>query len=98
MSYPLSHGLRGSPIVSRRAFLEGSGLGFGVLALADLLRSDGLLAAGTVGRSVDALPAGVDLRPRPGHLPPQARAVILLMQLGGPSQMDLFDPKPELNK
>jgi hypothetical protein len=36
------------------------------------------------------------LRPRAGHFTPQAKAVILLFQNGGPSQMDLFDPKPEL--
>ena len=29
---------------------------------------------------------------------PQAKAIIQLMQTGGPSQMDLFDPKPELQK
>ncbi|MCH2401560.1 MAG: DUF1501 domain-containing protein, partial [Pirellulales bacterium] len=28
----------------------------------------------------------------------QAKSVILLFQNGGPSQMDMFDPKPELNK
>jgi Protein of unknown function (DUF1501) len=32
------------------------------------------------------------------HFPPKAEAVIMLMQNGGPSQMDLFDPKPELTK
>jgi hypothetical protein len=32
------------------------------------------------------------------HSPPRAKAVIMLMQNGGPSQMDLFDPKPELAK
>ena len=36
--------------------------------------------------------------PRPGHFPARARSVILLMQIGGPSQVDLFDPKPELQK
>src|SRR5262245_20807636 len=76
---------------SRRLFLAQTGLGFGTLALAHLLRSDGLLAA-------EAVPGGADLRPRPGHFPSQAKAVILLMQSGGPSQVDLFDPKPELQK
>jgi hypothetical protein len=33
---------------------------------------------------------------RPSHFPAKARAVIMLVQNGGPSQMDLFDPKPEL--
>jgi len=35
---------------------------------------------------------------RPPHASPRARAVIMLMQNGGPSQMDLFDPKPALEK
>ena len=39
-----------------------------------------------------------DLRPKRGHFPARANAVIQLVQNGGPSQMDLFDPKPELTK
>ncbi len=78
---------------SRRTFLQQTGLGFGTLALASLLGQDGLLAAGAaVG------PGGADLRPRPGHFPARARSVIMLLQVGGPSQVDLFDPKPELQK
>jgi hypothetical protein len=57
------------------------------MALASLLRAEGLLAA-----------EGADLRPRPGQFPGRARAVIFLLQGGGPSQVDLFDPKPELQK
>ena len=41
---------------------------------------------------------GGDLRPRPPHFPPAPRSVIMLMQVGGPSQIDLFDPKPELQQ
>ncbi len=39
-----------------------------------------------------------DLQPRPPHFPPRAKAVIHLFMNGGPSQMDLFDPKPELDR
>src|SRR4029450_5271525 len=39
-----------------------------------------------------------DLKPRSGHFPGKAKAVIQLFQTGGASQMDLFDPKPELVK
>src|ERR1700693_1896267 len=39
-----------------------------------------------------------DLRPRAPHFEPKARAVIHLYMNGGPSQMDLFDPKPMLDK
>src|SRR5437588_214788 len=80
--------------LSRREFLQQADLGFGLLALAYLLQADRASAA-------PAPPApgpAVDLRPRPGYFPGTARAVILLLQNGGPSQMDLFDPKPELQK
>jgi hypothetical protein len=78
--------------VSRRGFLQNSALGMGTLALAHLLHADGLLKA--------AAPAsdGATLQPRTGHFPAQAKAVIMLVQTGGPSQVDLFDPKPELQK
>src|SRR3954469_23655385 len=39
-----------------------------------------------------------DLKPKPPHFPPKAKAVIQLFQNGGPSQVDLFDPKPMLQK
>src|SRR5438045_1694142 len=82
-----------TPLMTRRELLQAGGLGFGTLALAALLQEGGLLAAGP-----DSTPAtqGENLLPRPGHFPARARAVIMLMQNGGPSQMDLFDPKPEL--
>jgi len=41
--------------------------------------------------------APANLRPRAGHHPAKARSVIQLFMNGGPSQMDLFDPKPKLN-
>jgi hypothetical protein len=80
--------------ISRRALLEQSGLGFGSLALTWLLNSQGALAATrTTGPQL-----GSGLRPTPGHFPARATAVIQLVQNGGPSHMDLFDPKPELQK
>ncbi len=69
--------------IQRRTFLARSAGGLGGLALAHLLAPDRL------GASNPALPA--QHRPR-------ARAVISLFQHGGPSQMDLFDYKPALNK
>ena len=71
---------------SRRQLLERSCLGFGSIALADLLRGS---PATTIYN---------DLRPRRTHFPAKAKAVIQLVQNGGPSQMDLFDPKPELTR
>src|SRR5580704_8106377 len=78
------------PTFSRRAFLERTAMGFGSLALSHLLARELAASEENLG--------GTDLRPRAGHFPPRAKAVILLMQNGGPSQVDLFDPKPELNK
>jgi hypothetical protein len=75
----------GSDLICRRELLRRSGLGFGGLALSALLDAE------------EARPAA-DLGPKPGHFPARARAVIMLVQNGGPSQMDLFDPKPELAK
>jgi len=76
--------------MSRRELLERSGLGFGSLALATLL--------GESSHASGERPIPTDLAPRPGHFPPQAKAVIQLMMNGGPSPMDLFDPKPELTR
>jgi hypothetical protein len=81
-------------IFGRREFLQQATLGFGTLALKFLLAQD-------QGGAVAAAPArsgGADFRPRPGHLPARAHSVVMLMQAGEPSQIDLFDPKPELRR
>jgi hypothetical protein len=70
-----------------------SGLGFGSLALAFLLNDQPLSGATAQSGSFYS-----DLKPRPGHFPGKAKAMIQLFQNGGPSQVDLFDPKPELTK
>jgi hypothetical protein len=75
--------------MSRRDMLRLSGLGFGSLAL-------GCLMQGQPARAAN--PLAIDLRPKPPHFDPKARAVIMLMQNGGPSQMELFEPKPDLDK
>lgn len=79
---------RRSVVTSRRSFLQQSGGGLGALALASLLERDGLLAA-------TAEPAS-PLAAHAPHFAPKARAVIWLFMEGGPSGVDLFDPKPEL--
>jgi hypothetical protein len=81
--------------LSRRQFLERSALRFGTLALAHLL---GREVFASNGDAEEQGPGGSDLSPRAGHFPARAKSVILLMQNGGPSQVDLFDPKPELQK
>jgi hypothetical protein len=80
---------------TRREFLWETGAGFTGLALASLLDRDGLVpavAAATAG------PAANPLAVRPPHREPRAKACIFLYMYGGPSQMDLFDHKPELQK
>ena len=73
--------------LNRRAFLGHYAGGIGSLALAHL-------AAAEEDRSTRIDP----LAPKKAHHPAKAKAVICLFQHGGPSQMDLFDPKPELAK
>lgn len=81
------------PVTSRREFLMKSGVGFGALALTYLLDRDGFFA-----RAANSTPALNPLTARPPHHHPKARSVIWLFLEGGPSHIDLFDPKPALEK
>ena len=80
----------GFNLASRRHFLESAGLGFGSVALAGLLPSEGLLAAESAPNP--------PLAPTHSHFQPTAKSVIWLFQTGSPSQVDTFDYKPELQK
>lgn len=80
---------------TRRELLQLLGSGFGTLALAGVLDQAGLLSPAVAAESPRH---GNSLAPRAGHFPGKAKAVIQLCQNGGPSQMDLFDHKPELSK
>src|SRR5262245_47836493 len=73
-----------APPLSRRDWLARAGCGFGLLALADLLAAD----------SIDR--AAHPFALRPPHHTPRAKRVIFLYMPGGPSHVDLFDPKPRL--
>ncbi len=68
-------------------------MGIGAVALASLLERDGLLA-----REEFQHRRSVDLSSREPHFAPRARAMISLFQHGGPSHVDLLDPKPQLTK
>jgi hypothetical protein len=81
---------------SRRQFLAQSAFGIGSLALAHLLMQDGLLAESGPSKPGENLP--LNLQPRPPHFAPKATAMISLFMHGGPSHVDLLDPKPELTK
>jgi hypothetical protein len=75
---------------SRRDFLVRAGSGFGSLALMSLLQSD--------MRAADAHRAKSPMAVKSPHFPPTAKSVIWCFLDGGPSHIDLFDPKPDLNK
>jgi hypothetical protein len=76
--------------LARRHFLASSSLGIGGLALAWLLSEDRLLAQGRP----ETEQRRFDLLPRRPHFEPKARGMISLFMQGGPSHLDLFDPKP----
>ena len=80
--------------VSRREFLRRAGGGLGALAFSYLL---GLDQPGTRAAERDAN-AGSPLAAKPPRFPARARSVIWLFMEGGPSHVDLFDPKPELER
>ncbi len=75
--------------LSRRRMLQTSGAGLGSMALASLLAEN---AAGAPPRSESPLAA------RPPQFQPKIKRVIHLFMNGGPSQIDTFDPKPEVNR
>jgi hypothetical protein len=76
--------------ITRRAMLSHTASGLGALALTYLLGQEA--RAGQISRGADAQASGST------HHRASARSVICLFQHGGPSQMDLFDPKPELTR
>jgi hypothetical protein len=82
-----------SDLLTRRAFFTRVAGGIHGAALAYLLGRDGYGASAAQPERL-----AQDLKPRTPHFPGKARAVIHLFMNGGPSQMDLFDPKPTLDK
>lgn len=73
-------------VISRRDLFSRGATGFAGIALGGMLCEESARAEGSSGRA-----GGF-------HFPPRAKAVIQLFQHGGPSHMDLLDPKPELNR
>ncbi|MEW4561979.1 DUF1501 domain-containing protein [Bremerella sp. JC770] len=66
--------------MTRRGFLQNSGIGFGGIALASLMHQE------------------ATAKTLPTHFAPRAKHVIYLHMIGAPSQLDMFEPKPELVK
>ena len=73
---------------SRRHFFRKSGTGLGMAALASLLGQRGISAADSLAGIQDMLP----------QIAPKAKRVIYISLIGAPSQIDLFDYKPDLKK
>jgi hypothetical protein len=78
------HSLLSAVCPGRREFLQRTGLGVGAAALTSLLSGDG-------ARAERAMAV------RDGHFSPKAKHVIYMFMAGGPSQLELFSPKPILN-
>jgi len=79
---------------TRRDFLRRGGAGFGALALASIMGDSRVMAAlgGTQGSAINPL------APKLTNLPGTAKRVIFLFMEGGPSHLDICDPKPLVNK
>ena len=71
--------------ITRRNFFLNGVVGFGSIALSQLLATENLLPSDP-------------LAPKRSHFPAKAKNVIFLFMEGAPSQLDLFDPKPALQK
>src|SRR5690242_19591912 len=76
---------------TRRQFFSRTATGIGSVALASLL------AESTTAGNEDPTTANQGILTKP-HFSPKAKRVIYLFMQGGPSQLDLFDPKPGLAK
>ena len=84
-----------NPLITRRHFFKEYGIGLGSIALAALLNDEPLAKTrqSAIRNPQSAIPGPAGLP----HFAPKAKRVIYLFQSGGPSQLDLFDPKPKLS-
>lgn len=81
--------------MNRRAFMSKASIGIGTAALSSLLGCN--LFRGSEGGLTMADGSGIGVLGAP-HFAPKAKRIIYLFQSGGPSQLELFDYKPLLNK
>ncbi len=75
-----------APLLNRRDLLSRTGVGIGAIGLANLLTETGMASAAN------------SLAPQGPHFAPKAQRMVHLFMNGGPSHVDLFDPKPLLKK
>ena len=80
--------------LTRRQALQEAAVGFGAMAVNSMLQRDALFAA----ESASAKERIYDLKPKLPHFAPKAKRVIFIYIGGGPSTIDMFDPKPALMK
>ncbi len=86
-------------LCSRRHMLESAGFGLAGIAATMLLQQEGLLASeANLLRPPTLEPQSYDLLAKAPPKPARAKAMISMFMIGGPSQMDMFDPKEELIK
>jgi hypothetical protein len=74
-------------VLRRRWFLRDCGVGLAGIAASSWLSQD------LLGKEREQV-----LAPKPPHFPPKVKRVVYMFQAGAPSQLELFDPKPELAK
>ena len=79
--------------MNRRQMLREAAGGLGAVALSYLLNE-----RGAFGASVEGMKGVYDLKPKKPHFAPKAKNVIFIYISGGPSTIDMFDPKPVLGK
>jgi uncharacterized protein (DUF1501 family) len=92
MNYEIELRREAGRLISRRWFFRECGLGFGAMALANLLMENRVFAASP------AIKAAGPLVPKQPPFHSKAKRIIYLFQAGAPSQLDLFDYKPTLLK
>jgi Protein of unknown function (DUF1501) len=78
---------------SRREILQDVAVGFGAMALNSMLQTERLFGAESA-----MLPPSFNLKPKAPNFAPKAKNVIFIYIGGGPSTIDMFDPKPALLK
>src|SRR5260370_24089808 len=78
--------------ITRRQALQDAAVGFGAMAANSILQQERLFAA----ESALAKERIYDLRPKQPHFPAKAKRVIFIYIGGGPSTIDMLDPKPAL--
>jgi hypothetical protein len=87
-----------APEINRRQLLRQAGCGFGLIGLASMLQEEGMLSSTAHAASGLGTRALNPLAPQPSHFAGSAKRVIWIFVNGGPSHVDTWDYRPELEK